>query len=228
VKSSVPVMQTEKETALPDLVPQPTPDPVERVVRFLLRHWLLWLNLGIGLYALVPWLSPLARLAGWERLGQLLFRLYTPPICHQQPEYSYHLGGYQVAFCERDTAIYTGLVLAGLLFGVLRRRVRPWPWWVLVLCTLPLALDGGTQVMRYILPDWTARADNAWAVYLTGGVLPPGFYVGDGVGTLNWLLRTVTGALFSVGLVFTIYPLIEAEMRSTKKDRQGTRRTASF
>jgi uncharacterized membrane protein len=179
----------------------------------MLRHWLLWLNLGIGLYALLPWLSPLARLAGWETVGQLLFRLYSPPVCHQQPASSYFIGGYQVAYCERDTAIYTTLVIAGLLFGLLRRRVRRWPWWALLLSMLPIALDGVTQVVRSILPDWTVRTDNAWAISLTGGIFPASFYAGDAVGSLNWLLRTVTGILFAVGLAFTIYPLIEAEMR---------------
>jgi uncharacterized membrane protein len=200
-------------SSTPQVFPSGPPERFERFLRFWLRHWLLWLNLGIGLYALVPWLSPLARLAGWEGLGQLLFRLYSPPICHQQPASSSFLGGYQVAYCQRDTAIYTTLFLAGLLFGLVRRRARPWPWWALVLCILPIGVDGLTQVPRAILPDWTLRTDNAWAVALTGGIFPAGFYVGDAVGSLNWLLRTVTGVVLAVGLVFTFYPLIEAGMR---------------
>lgn len=198
-----------------------SPDRFERALRFLLHHWLLWLNLAIGVYALLPWLSPLARLVGCEGLGQFLFRLYRPPICHQQPELSYFLGGYQVAYCQRDTALYTTLLLAGLLFGLLRRHVRPWPWWALALCTLPIAVDGLTQVPRAILPDWTLRTHNTWAVALTGGIFPSAFYVGDGFGTLNWLLRTATGALFAVGLVFTLYPMIE---KGTRSKRQEARR----
>ena len=100
-----------KTPALPGIIHSAPPDRFERALRFLLRHWLLWLNLGIGLYALIPWLSPLARLAGWETLGQFLFRLYSPPICHQQPASSYFLGGYQVAYCQRDTAIYTTIFM---------------------------------------------------------------------------------------------------------------------
>jgi uncharacterized membrane protein len=200
----------------PDLLPPPPPDRFERAIHFLLRHWLLWINLGLGLYALLPWLSPLARLAGWEGLGQIIFRLYSPPICHQQPDSSYFLGGYQVAYCERDTALYTSIFLAGLFFG-LRRRMRPWPWWSLVLCMVPIGLDGITQVPRAVLADYTLRTENLWAIALTGGIFPPSFYAGDAVGSLNWLLRTVTGVIFGVGLVFTMYPLIDAGMKRSEK-----------
>src|SRR5207249_8056986 len=63
-----------------------------------------------------------------ERLGQLLFLIYTP-LCHQLPERSFFFLGYQVAFCERETAMYTSLFALGLLFGLLRKRIKPWPLW---------------------------------------------------------------------------------------------------
>lgn len=205
-------------TPIPDLVPPPPPDRFEQAVRFLMRHWLLWLNTALGLYAALPWLSPLLRLVGWDAAGQALFRLYTP-LCHQRPDFSYTLGGYQVAYCQRDTAIYTAIFLAGLLFGLLRRRLKPWPWWALGLSMLPLALDGLTQLPRAFLPDWPLRTENTWAVFLTGGLLPHSFYAGDSVGSLNWLLRTISGALFGVGLVSTLYPMIEAELRRGERRR---------
>ena len=40
-----------------------------------LRHWLLCANGLALLYAGLPWLSPLARAAGYERAGQFLFLL---------------------------------------------------------------------------------------------------------------------------------------------------------
>ncbi len=57
--------------------------------------------------------------------------------------------GYQVAFCERDTAMYGSILLAGLLFGLMGRRWRPLPWWGLVLFSIPIAVDGLSQ-----LPGW--------------------------------------------------------------------------
>jgi uncharacterized membrane protein len=52
-----------------------------------------------------------------------------------------------MAFCERDTAIYGMILLAGLLFGPLRRRLRPLPWqYYLILC-VPMLVDGGAQLL---------------------------------------------------------------------------------
>jgi uncharacterized membrane protein len=184
---------------------------IERLARFMLRHWLFMVNLLVGLYAALPWLSPLARALGWDFLGQAIFMLFRPPVCHQQPDLSYHIFGYQVAYCHRDTAIYTTIFLAGLLFGLVRRRCQPLRWWALLLLTLPIVIDGVTQTPRSLLPSWPLRTENPWAVWLTGGILPRWFYAGDAIGSLNWWLRTVTGALFGLGLVLAFYPRIEAE-----------------
>lgn len=196
---------------------------LDRGVHFLVRHWLLWVNLFIGLYAFLPWLSPLLRVLGWQRLGEAIFLIYRP-LCHQKPELSYSLGGYQVAYCHRDTAIYTALFLGGLVFGLFRRRLRPLPLWAFLLSVVPMAVDGITQAPRAIFPDWPLRAGNGWAVALTGGVFPAWFYSGDGIGSLNWGLRTVTGILFGLGLAFTVYPHIEKETRRTlgNPGRPGT------
>ncbi len=191
----------------------PTPGRLERFFGFMARHWLLWANLLVGLYAGLPWLSPLARAAGLEHLGRFIFRLYSPPMCHQLPGTSYHLLGYQVAYCERDTALYTAILAGGLLFGLLRRRARPLPGWLFVLLTLPIFFDGVTQSVRAFVPDWPIRAQNPWAIWLTKSLLPAWFYGGDQVGHLNWLLRTVTGALFGLALAWTVYPRVEKEFQ---------------
>ncbi len=191
----------------------------ERSITFLVRHWLFWVNLIWGLYAGLPWLAPLLQAWGLPLLGRTIFRLYTPPVCHQQPDLSYHVLGYQVAYCHRDTAIYTAIFLGGLLFGLVRRRCRPLPWWALVLASLPMALDAATQLPRAVLTEWPLRTENHWAVVLTGNIFPRWFYAGDAVGTLNWWLRTVTGAVFGLGLVFTIYPWIETEARRSPSPR---------
>ncbi|OQY24786.1 MAG: hypothetical protein B6I34_03210 [Anaerolineaceae bacterium 4572_32.1] len=55
--------------------------------------------------------------------------------------------GYKMAFCERDMAIYGGMLLAGMLFGLLRKGLKPLPWAVLVLFMIPMAVDGGGQLV---------------------------------------------------------------------------------
>ncbi|MBN1483343.1 MAG: DUF2085 domain-containing protein [Chloroflexia bacterium] len=190
---------------------------LDRLGHFLARHWLLCLNLLLGGYAVLPWLSPLARAWGWHRLGQAIFMAYRP-LCHQQPAISYHLWGYQVAYCQRDAAIYTTILAAGLLFALLRRHWRPLPWWLFLLSVIPMGLDGLTQAPAALLPTWTLRSENHWAVVLSGGLFRPSFYVGDAIGHLNWWLRTITGFLFGLGLVWAVYPRVESEMRRSQKD----------
>jgi uncharacterized membrane protein/thiol-disulfide isomerase/thioredoxin len=53
--------------------------------------------------------------------------------------------GYKLALCERDTAIYGSILLGGMLFGLVRKRLRPLPWPVFALFLVPMAVDGGLQ-----------------------------------------------------------------------------------
>ena len=55
--------------------------------------------------------------------------------------------GYKMAYCQRDTAIYTAIFLAGLLFALLRHRLKPLPWLLCFLSALPMAIDGAGQIL---------------------------------------------------------------------------------
>ncbi len=163
-------------------------------MRWGLRHWLLFANGLVLLYGGLPWLSALARAAGYQRLGQVLFLIYTP-LCHQRPELSFFLLGYQVAFCHREAAMYTTLFVLGVAFGLLRRRIAPWPLWAGGLLLLPMLLDGGTHLI-----------DDALGLGLRGG--------GDMIGTPNFWLRMITGVLFALAVMLTIYPRLERDLRA--------------
>src|SRR5207253_1474741 len=74
---------------------------------------------------------------------------------HQLPERAGTVFGYQVAFCFRNTALYGGTFLFGLLYGAaLRGRLpglgwlkTPIPWWGAVLLVMPMAVDGMTHLL---------------------------------------------------------------------------------
>jgi uncharacterized membrane protein/glutaredoxin len=53
--------------------------------------------------------------------------------------------GYKMAFCERDIATYGMMLVAGILFGLVRKRLKPLPWPVFVLFLVPMGIDGGLQ-----------------------------------------------------------------------------------
>jgi uncharacterized membrane protein len=165
---------------------------LERGAGWGLRHWLLIVNTGAALYAGLPWLSPLAKATGHPLIGDLLFRLYTP-LCHQKPERSFFFCGHQVGFCHRCAAIYTSIVVAGLLFGLVRRYIRPTSLKIAGLLLLPMLIDGGTHML-----------DDLFGLGFRGG--------GDAIGTLNFWLRMITGILAGVAMLLVVYPRVERDL----------------
>jgi len=65
--------------------------------------------------------------------------------------------GYKIAVCQRDVAIYGSVVLAGLLFGILRRRVRGIGLKIYLLLLIPIALDGLSQLFGLRESNWWLR-----------------------------------------------------------------------
>jgi uncharacterized membrane protein len=129
---------------------------LNRMILGLSRHWLALLNAAVGLYAGLPYLSPWLMAHGHERIGGLIFSLYRFS-CNQLPSHSYVVFGHQAAYCQRDTAIYTTIFLAGLAFTFVRDRLPPLPWkWYFVLIA-PMALDGFTQLFGWRTSNWQLR-----------------------------------------------------------------------
>jgi uncharacterized membrane protein len=97
--------------------------------------------------------------------------------------------GYKVALCERDVAIYASLLLAGIAFHFLRRKMKPlhWTLW-LALGILPMGIDGGSQLLSYLpFLSFPARESTP-------------------------LLRVLTGSLFGVASVWFAYPYVQESM----------------
>lgn len=102
--------------------------------------------------------------------------------------------GYKVALCERDVAIYAGLILFAVLFVVFKKYIKPLPvpaW--LLFSLLPIALDGGSQLVSQIplaaISDWLPLRESTPFV------------------------RTFTGFLFGWGTAWLGFPIIDESMR---------------
>ncbi len=67
------------------------------------------------------------------------------------------LTGYKIAVCQRDVAIYGSVVVAGLLFGTLRGRVRTIGLRFYLVLLIPIALDGLTQLFGLRESNWWLR-----------------------------------------------------------------------
>ena len=99
--------------------------------------------------------------------------------------------GYKVALCQRDVAIYAGLLLFMLVYWISGSRVRAIPWYLwLLIAVVPIGLDGVWQVVSQM-----------------------------GLRFLTWLpvrestpfLRVLTGALFGVFSAWFIVPSFSGE-----------------
>lgn len=65
--------------------------------------------------------------------------------------------GYQMAWCQRDFAMWTAIFLAGLLFALVRHRLRPLPLWAYLVFIAPMAVDGALQLIGLRESTWEMR-----------------------------------------------------------------------
>ena len=120
--------------------------------------------------------------------------------------------GYKMALCERDIGIYGFVFVGGLLYAMLRNRVniKALPILVFVIVGLgPIALDGFSQLFSY----WGAPPDGstpAGIAAVVESVLP--------VRESTPEMRSLTGALFGLMLVWLAYPQVNAGMKGTEKN----------
>ena len=132
---------------------------------------------------MLPLLAPVLVWLNLVLPAEAIYSVYHY-ACHQLPERSFFILGSQMAFCERDTAIYATVFLAGLAYGVSGRRWRPLSWWGLALFALPVAVDG--------LAQWFLPYESNWYLRVITGVL-------TGVGATWFLYPRCERAFEAVG-----------------------------
>jgi uncharacterized membrane protein len=109
--------------------------------------------------------------------------------------------GYKTGLCQRDMAIYSAILLFGIIFAISGRRLKSLPIWAWILFgVVPIGVDGVSQLL------------SQWAVMLD-------------ISALQWIpfrestpfLRTFTGFLFGLTTAWFGYPLIEEAMADTRR-----------
>jgi len=80
--------------------------------------------------------------------------------------------GWKVAICQRDVAIYGAMFLTGLIFALANFRFPQLSWKLFLLFLVPMAIDGGLQLIGLHSSNWLLRT-------ITGVIF--------GVGTI-WLI----------------------------------------
>jgi uncharacterized membrane protein len=106
--------------------------------------------------------------------------------------------GYKVALCERDIAIYGGILLFGLSFQLFKRRIKPLHWIIWILIGLvPIGLDGVSQLLSQPPLSLFAFRES------------------------TPLLRTITGFLFGFTTAWFGYPYVEESMVENRRFLEG-------
>lgn len=204
---------------------------VDKVWLWLSAHWLLVFNLFFIVYIALPLSAPFLLAFGYTSVALAIYRAYGF-TCHQLPDHSYFIAGYQVAICQRCTAIHAMMAITGLLFVLLRTRRLPpltFKWYLLFL--IPVAVDGGMQLVSQLLV--AIPAYGLWVVGLAVILLltlllyfqqaltwQAGlFFLAGPVSLLyvqwigpyesDWLRRTITGVIYATGTIWLVYPMLE-------------------
>jgi len=141
------------------------------------RAWIIWALVSVLALSTISAVvaAPLAMAGGHTTFAGAVYNAFHF-VCHQRPERSFHIAGYQFAVCARCTGLYSGFALATVFYPLtrsLKRAETPARIW-LFLSAVPLLVDFGL-----------------------------GYF---GVWENTFLSRFVTGALLSATAVFYIIP----------------------
>lgn len=158
---------------------------VDAMTSFMNLHWLAVLNTALAVFIGIAFLAPIGYSLGLVGPSARVFELYRY-VCGQTPSHSFFVAGYQVCLCSRCLAIYSSLLVCGLLLAMFRHsaniRAIGWKWWLLGM--VPMALDGGTQAF-----GWHES---------------------------NVYLRLLTGAIFGIMTAWFVLPQIEGPSAAEK------------
>ena len=121
------------------------------------QHWLLVVNSVSFVVLILPTVVAPAFLAlGWNPPAQAIFTVYST-ICHQMPSRSFFVFGEQMAFCQRQFAIHAAFFFFGVVYILFRRRLKSLPTWLAVVYSIPIAVDGFTQLFGWRESTWELR-----------------------------------------------------------------------
>jgi uncharacterized membrane protein len=110
---------------------------------------------AVGLAVVVFWIglivaAPLTRFEGMASVSTPLYHFFSY-ICHQIPERSLHLAGFQLAVCSRCFGVYFGLLAGFIAYPLWRSidEIEPLPRIWLFLSMIPIGVDWSLTVFGY-------------------------------------------------------------------------------
>lgn len=219
---------------------------LQKAILFLTRYWFLIATLLAVLVLALGFLAPVFMAEGLTGAGNATYRILAPHNHQLPQRSYFLFGpngsfqsyskeqilawgadpnnleafvgnsdiGYKTALNQRMIAIFAAILIGSLAWAFVGERPRIRFVWLVILA-LPMLADG----ISHMISDnggTNFRQENAWAVWLTGGMFPATFYAGTTIGTLNWWLRNLTGALFGLGLVWFLYSYLSVKFKPVR------------
>jgi uncharacterized membrane protein len=168
---------------------------------------------ALSVFLGLAWVAPLLDSLGIRGVYSSIFAAYRL-VCVQTPERSPFVGDHQCCLCWRCVAIYGGSLLFGILYALGRDGRLPRMQWLtravglkgLIIFSLPMLADGLSHLLGM-------RAGPMYAY-------SPDFWLGWGEWQADWLLRTATALLATVGAVKFLCPRLD-KIAETYIARQG-------
>jgi uncharacterized membrane protein len=215
----------------------------QKLILLLTRHWLFGANTLAAIILGLGFLAPILLSIGLSDEAQIIYRFLAPhnhqlpqrsyflfgetgglhtysldqivaqgaDPQHLQTFVGNSAIGFKTALNHRMIAIFTAIFGGGLAWSLMGRQPRV-SFSVFFLLMLPLLIDGFSHLFSE-RSGLGFRERNTWAVTLTGHIFPPTLYTGTTFGTLNWFLRTLTGALFGLALVWFLYAYLDQRFK---------------
>jgi len=131
--------------------------------------------------------------------------------------------GWKVAWSDRMVSMYISILIGGLLYGLVRKHIKPLPFWIFAILLSPMLIDGSTHLVSDLSGIGQGFRDtNIWLQMLTNSVFPITFYQGDALGSFNSWMRLITGILFGIALVGLAYPYLNNSLTDNVRQNEAT------
>ncbi|MEP6894350.1 MAG: DUF2085 domain-containing protein [Chloroflexota bacterium] len=124
--------------------------------------------------------------------------------------------GWKVAWSDRMVSMYTSILFGGLLYGLVRKQMKPISFWTFAILLLPMVLDGSTHTLSDLAGIGQGFRDtNVWLQIITNHAFSMAFYQGDALGSFNSWMRLITGVLLGIPLVGFAFPYVNESFADT-------------
>lgn len=160
----------------------------------LAKHWLIIFTVLVLLFIIPIVGYPYLMSTGnpvLQSIAHVILVMYKV-TCHQLPERSLFVFGYQMTVCSRCFAIYAAFLAGCVAFAFVRKRLKIWSLKYFVIFCIPMAIDGFAQLLGVPLPR---------------GIGPGWELIWSTVSNNEW--RIVTGAIFGLACSLYVLPYLE-------------------